>query len=93
MKTVSISELKAGLSAALRAVRRGGVVLVTDRGRPVARLMPVEAAPGDVEALVEAGLIRVQSRKLPRGFLDRKRPADPTCSVREAVAEEREAGH
>ncbi len=93
MKTISISDLKAGLSAALRAVRRGGAVLITDRGRPVARIVPVQAAPGDVEPLVEAGLIRTGPRRLPRGFLDRRRPDDPTGSLRQAVMDEREAGH
>lgn len=93
MKTISISELKSGLSAVLRAVRRGGVVIVTDRGRPVARMEPVEPAPGDVAALVEAGLIRSGTRGLPPGFLDRPCPSDPEGSLLEAVLDEREGGY
>ena len=37
---VSVRDLKNGLSAYLRLVRRGERVVVTDRGRPVAELSP-----------------------------------------------------
>lgn len=47
MTTVSVTELKAKLSAYLREVRRGGEVQILDRGEPVARLVPVAAGiPG-----------------------------------------------
>lgn len=39
-RTVGIAELKARLSAHLRAVRRGHPVTVCDRDTPVARLVP-----------------------------------------------------
>ena len=38
MRTVGVRELKAKLSEELRAVGRGEVILVTDRGRVVAEL-------------------------------------------------------
>ena len=41
MESVSVRELKDHLSHYLRAVRRGGSVMVTVRGKPVARLVPV----------------------------------------------------
>jgi prevent-host-death family protein len=41
MKRVRIAELKDRLSAHLRAVERGGEVEVTDRDRPIARIVPV----------------------------------------------------
>ena len=47
-KTVKVAELKAQLSAYLRAARRGHAVTVCDRDTPVARLIPY--APVD-EAL------------------------------------------
>jgi prevent-host-death family protein len=40
MKTVNIGELKAKLCAHIRVVRRGEEVLVCDRNRPVARIVP-----------------------------------------------------
>lgn len=40
MKTVKIAELKNHLSEHLRAVEAGAEVLVTDRDRPIARIVP-----------------------------------------------------
>lgn len=40
MKTVNISDLKAQLSAHIQIVRDGEEVLVFDRNRPVARIVP-----------------------------------------------------
>ncbi len=45
MTKTSITDLKARLSAYLDIVRHGEEVLVTDRGRPIARISPVT---GDV---------------------------------------------
>lgn len=42
MKAMKIAELKDGLSATLRSVQRGARVLVTDRDRPIAMLVPIE---------------------------------------------------
>jgi antitoxin (DNA-binding transcriptional repressor) of toxin-antitoxin stability system len=74
VKTAGVRELKAHLSAYLRDVERGDVVLVTDRGRVVAELRPpgVEdraASPADVRyrKLVDRGLIRPAPA---RGTLD-----------------------
>lgn len=60
MTTVSISELKANLSRYVREVRRGGEVQVLDRGKPVARLVPLAAEDnrGVRERLISQGLLR-----------------------------------
>ena len=41
MKRVKIAELKDHLSMHLRSVERGGELEVTDRDRPIARIVPV----------------------------------------------------
>jgi prevent-host-death family protein len=41
MKRVKIAELKDHLSEHLRAVERGATVTVTDRDRPIARIVPI----------------------------------------------------
>ena len=47
MKSVKIAELKDKLSEHLRAVEAGEEVIVTDRNRPIARIVPVQHAdPG-----------------------------------------------
>lgn len=47
---VSIREMKNGLSKYLKLVQMGQDVVVTDRGRPVARLTLVASTPEDLEA-------------------------------------------
>lgn len=46
MKSVKIAELKDRLSEHLRAVEQGAEVIVTDRNRPIARIVPVAASAG-----------------------------------------------
>jgi len=52
MKRVGIAELKNNLSIHLRAVEHGSEIEVTDRGRPIARIVPVQqgAASGRIVA-------------------------------------------
>lgn len=44
MKTISVTTLKANLSATIREVEGGSAVLITRRGQPVAALVPIEEA-------------------------------------------------
>jgi prevent-host-death family protein len=44
MKRVKIAELKDNLSRHLRAVERGATIEVTDRDRPIARIVPAPRA-------------------------------------------------
>ena len=46
MKSVKIAELKDHLSEHLRAVERGEEVVVTDRSRPIAHIVPLPAEGG-----------------------------------------------
>ena len=70
---VSVRELKHRLSAHLSAVQGGQSIVVTSRGKPVARLSPVpsESASG-VERMLDAGIARWNGKK-PRGA-GRRRP-------------------
>jgi prevent-host-death family protein len=43
MSKVGIAELKARLSHHLRKVRRGQILIVLDRDRPVARIVPFDS--------------------------------------------------
>ncbi len=51
MKRVKIAELKDQLSRHLRAVERGAEIEVTDRNRPIARLVPVPRQAPEVHIL------------------------------------------
>jgi len=48
MKRIKIAEFKDHLSEHLRAVERGVEMEVTDRNRPIVRLVPAAASPGAV---------------------------------------------
>lgn len=56
-KRVGIRELREDLSRIVRRVRRGEVLEVTDRGQPVARLVPVGPV-GRLTDLVVEGKVR-----------------------------------
>jgi prevent-host-death family protein len=68
MRAVNISDLKAQLSAHIQLVRDGEEVLVCDRNKPVARIVPLQVN-GDSEQML---------RLIARGVLTpplKKRPA------------------
>jgi len=48
MKAVGIAELRARLSEYLRSVRRGHPVTILDRSTPVARIVPIREAGGEL---------------------------------------------
>jgi prevent-host-death family protein len=57
MRSIGIRELRQQASRHLRDVERGEVVEITDRGRPIARLVPVPVAAG-LEQLTASGRLR-----------------------------------
>ena len=63
MIRANISELRNGLSAYLRNVRRGESVLILDRNVPIARLTPIEAAAGVHKERAEY-LVEEENREL-----------------------------
>jgi prevent-host-death family protein len=95
MKTAAVSELKARLSEYLNQVKAGMEVLITDRGKPIARLVPILRPKDLKESLIrmeKEGLIRIGSGKLPKDFWRMHRPDDPNGMVLKALLDEREAG-
>ena len=97
MKQAKISDLKNNLSRYIAYVRKGGVVRVMDRERPVADLVPLtrsEQGDGEIEAILadleRKGLVSRGSGPLPKGFLDRPLPK-PKASVVEALLDERQS--
>ena len=86
MRTVNISELKAKLSAHIQLVREGEEVLVCDRDKPVARIVPVRLDD----------LSKQENRLVARGVLApplKKRPAlvtwpQPPGNVSDEVMEQ-----
>jgi prevent-host-death family protein len=81
---VGIRELRDGLSRHLADVRAGRTVTVTDHGRPIARIVPVDQ-PDLLQELIAEGVVRpaVQQERT------RPEPVRATGSVSELVADER----
>ena len=63
--SVGIRELKSRLSEYLRQVKAGETVLITDRGQPVGRIVPVaQPLQERLEAMSQGGLILWSGSKL-----------------------------
>jgi prevent-host-death family protein len=93
MKTTTVSKLKSSLSEYLRSVKAGEEILVTERGRPIAKLTPVvssDVLPDDLVEMEKQGFIKIGSGKLPKGFWDLPRPKDPKGLVLKTALRERE---
>jgi prevent-host-death family protein len=61
MKTATITTLKAKLSEHIALVKRGEEVIVTERGKPVARIVPITPSETEDERrrdLIARGVIR-----------------------------------
>lgn len=61
---VGIRELKIHASAVIRRAARGETIIVTDRGRPVARIVPVRDDEGWWERLAQDGRLFPAQRDL-----------------------------
>jgi prevent-host-death family protein len=98
MFQVGIAELKAHLSEFLARVQQGEEIVVADRGRPVAHLVPAVWRSGD-EAdsrlldLQRRGLVRVGTGALPDAMWEIERPDDPQGTVGAGLEAERAEGH
>lgn len=69
MATIGVRELRDGLSRHLAAVRAGTEITVTDHGKPVARITPIDAESG-LEALLREGVALAPPS--PRGNLPKR---------------------
>ena len=95
MKMAAVSQLKARLSEYLNQVKAGGEILITDRGKPVARLVPLSRSQDPNQSMMKMereGLIKLGSGKLPKDFWTMPLPDDPKSLMLKALLEEREAG-
>jgi prevent-host-death family protein len=65
MDTVSVRDLKVNLSLHLRRVRAGARLLVTDRGRAIATIVPVARQPNQawLHRLVAEGKVHWNGQK------------------------------
>lgn len=83
---VGVRDLRDNLSKWIAKARRGQDVVITDRGRPVARLTRYGESPA-LQRLIEQGRVQLPSRQKTK--IDRKNLIKPRGSVSELVKDQR----
>ena len=93
METATISQFRSRLSFYLKKVRDGQALLITDRGRAMARIEPVTDASTEerLSRLERVGLVRRGAVPLALGELRRRAPNEDVAATR-ALIEERSRG-
>lgn len=96
MKTTPVSELKATLSEQLARVKAGEEVVVTERGRPIAKIVPLSGETIGLSAhmseLARKGLIRLGTGKVSKDIWKLPRPSNKEGRGLQALIDEREQG-
>ena len=84
MRSTNIADLRNRLTQYLQEVRAGEEIIVRDRQRPIAKIVPftVDDDEADDAALVASGLMRKGSGVLPASFWNTRRSR---VSVKAAV--------
>lgn len=93
MKETGIKELRSSLTATLERVKAGEEILVTDRGEPVARIVPVETPEQKLARMIRSGAVRPPLQPMDRAevedLFNRPRLEDPEGLLIRFLLEER----
>lgn len=95
MKRASVTEAKNSLSALIDGLANGSPVLIVDRGRPVARLEPVEGEErgGRLARLERRGMVRTRRRPVPKAITQTPPPKPAAgASALKTLLDERRSG-
>ena len=96
MRTTPVSRLKATLSEQLARVKAGEEVVVTERGRPIAKIVPLAGETMGLSAhmseLARNGLISLGKGKISKDIWKLPRPVDKQGRAMKALLDERESG-
>jgi len=94
VRNASVADLKDHLSSYLRQVRAGEEILICDRRRPVAKLVPLTTA-GEANAeelaLAAAGALRLPEQDLPDSYWDSPAPSVPLRRAVQAIRADRDS--
>jgi len=78
VKSTAISKLKASLSQYLSMVKSGEEIIITDRGKPIAKIVPLKSAdlvmPPHLKELERSGLVRIGRGSIHKKFWELLRP-------------------
>jgi prevent-host-death family protein len=90
VETIGLRELNQNPSKAVARVRSGVSIVVTDRGRPILRMVPEVPQPGTLHRLVAAGTATAPAEQGMPELIDDLVPE--LDSVAELLIAERERG-
>jgi prevent-host-death family protein len=91
-RSTGIQKLKSSLRETLDQVKTGESVVITERGEPIARIVPIEPEAERMERLIRAGVLRAPVRPLDESFWKLPRMEDPEGLLVKAALEERGGG-
>lgn len=93
MQTAAVSELKASTSEYLARVKSGEEIMITDRGTPIAKIIPLrrtdDASAARMMQLERAGMIRRGTGGITEDFWTAARPQDKRGDALAALLAER----
>jgi prevent-host-death family protein len=96
MKIVPISRLKTNLSEYLLSIKNGDEILISDRGKAFAKIIPLDRddaqLPSNLIELERAGFVRIGTGILPDNFFKIPRPKDKNGDTLKSLLKEREDG-
>ncbi len=95
MRTAAIADLKARLSSYLKKVKAGQEVLITERGSPIAKLVPLSAGAGREgrrARLAAAGVLSLGRGRLRAAFRTPPKGKAIGADILAALSAERDEG-
>lgn len=93
LRKTGIKELKASLSETLARVKEGDEILITERGQPIARIVPVLSEEEAIQEMVRKGIVRPPTKPMDvEAFLRMPWPEDPEGLVLAALIDDRRHG-
>ena len=94
MRSTNIADLRNRLTQYLKEVRAGEEIVVRDRQRPIAKIIPFSIEDDDQSDadLVAAGQMRKGTGRLPASFWKTRRPGVSLHAVLSAVSADRNEG-
>ena len=94
LRSTNIADLRNRLTRYLREVRAGEEIVVRDRQRPIAKIVPftVDDEAADDVALVASGLMRKGTSEVPSSFWKVRRPRISLETAVAAASADREDG-
>ena len=92
MRSTNIADLRNHLTKYLKEVRAGEEIVVRDRQRPIARIVPFTVDDDDMDdaALIASGLMRKGSGRIAASFWKARRPPVTLEQVVAAVSGDRD---